>query len=151
MPGTARAVLAMAAKAGPLILKYGPRVAGAVAVLTKFAHDNPGIPAWFRARLRDVPQQMEDVQHRHGDAAKIAGTLGIIRDVARDAKTADERIDAEGYVLRADRLERGLRLVEAQEGHERKQRLTQLKADTDALLAEVLEAVTRGEDGARPA
>jgi len=144
MPSPVGAALAVASKLWPLLVKYGPKVVGAVTLLTKFVADNPRIPAWFRERMTDLPKRLSDVQKRHGDAAKIRGTLEIIRDVAQSAQQAGESLDAADYTARADRIERGLRLVEAKDRADRKPMLAKLKSDTDDLLAEVLQAVTGG-------
>jgi hypothetical protein len=142
MPSPAGTVLSLLTRAWPLLLKYGPKAVAAFGVLSKFVADNPRIPTWFRERLEHLPTRLSDVQRRPGDAAKIRGTLEIIRDVARDAQKADERVDAEDYVNRADRIERGVKLAETQDRREQRALLGKLKADTDALLAELLEAVS---------
>lgn len=142
MPSPVRAMVSLVTKSWPLLVKYGPQALTAVSVLTKFVTDNPAVPAWFRDRLRDVPKRMNAVQKRHGEAAKIRGTLEIIRDVAQDAHTADARINAADYRSRADRIELGVRLAETQDRQARKIQLGRLKADTDALLAELLESVS---------
>lgn len=142
MPSPASALFSLVMRSWPLLVKYGPKAVAAVTVLIKFVTETPGIPDWFRDRLEDLPKRMSDVQKRRGDAAKIRGTLEIIRDVARDAETADERIDGAGYALRADRIERGVKLAETQDRQEQKVLLSRLSTDTNALLAEVLEAVS---------
>ena len=146
MPSPVGAVLSLVTKGWPLLVKYGPKALGALTVLTRFAADNPAIPTWFRKRLQDLPKRLSDVQKRSGDAARIRGTLEVVRDVARDAQAADEQVDGAGYVVRADRIERGVKLAETLDGQERKLALRRLKTDTDGLLAEVLEAVS----GRRP-
>jgi hypothetical protein len=147
MPSPVGTVITLMTKAWPLLVTYGPRVLTAFTVVSKFAADNPLIPKWFRERLEHLPNRLNEVQKRHGDAAKIRGTLDIIRDVARDAQTANEPVDAALYVSRADRIERGVKLAETRDRQEQKPLLGKLKADTDALLADVLEAVSGTSTG----
>jgi hypothetical protein len=135
-------VLSLVTKAWPLVLKYGPKAVAALTVVTKFVSDNPKVPEWFRKRIEDLPNRLSDVQKKRGDAAKIRGTLEIIREVALDAQRADASVDAGAYVARADRIERGVRLAETQERGDQKPLLAKLKSDTDSLLAAVLEDVS---------
>jgi hypothetical protein len=149
MPTPATAIWRIAVKNWPELVKNGPKVVAAVGALSQFLKDHPDIPTWLRQRLDDVPKRVISVQKRHGDASRIRGNLDIVRDVARDAEKADGRtVQAAGYVARADGIERGVRLAEALARPEQRTALAQLKTRTDALLAELIDAVAQVDAGA---
>jgi hypothetical protein len=80
---------------------------------------------------------------RVGPAAKIRGTLDLIRDVANDAQQAETSFLAAPWIARADDIALGVRLAEQQDRPKQKETLADLKTRTDALLAELLETVAR--------
>ena len=144
MTNTAAAVVKIAVKSWPTIAKNWPKIISTLGLVVKIAHDNPGIPDWFRKRLIDLPRRLDDLQKRRGQAAKIRGVLDVIKDVARDAQLADDgSVDAASFIRRADSIERGVLLAEAQARAERKVTLKRLKDDTAALLTELLGVVAR--------
>ena len=149
MPSPGSAIWRIAIKNWPEIVKNGPKVVAAVGVLTQFLKDHPDIPTWLRQRLNDIPDRIIREQKKHSDASRIRGNLDIVRDVARDAENAAPgTIVAAPFIARADGIERGVRLAEALARPEQKTALMQLKTRTDALLAELIDAVARVDAGA---
>ena len=144
MATPAGAIWKLAVKNWPEIVKNGPKVVAAVGVLSQYLKDHPDIPTWLRQRLTAIPDRVIAEQRKHGEAAKIRGNLGIVRDVARDAeKAAGSPVQASSYVARADGIERGVKLAEALTRSEQKAALAQLRTRTDALLAELIDAVAQ--------
>ena len=137
------AVAKLVVKAWPLIVKYGPKVVAALPLVLKFVQDHPDVPNWFRERMSGVPKRLVAIQARVGTAARIRGTLDLIRDVARDAQEAETSFQATPWVERADDIALGVRLAEKQDRPKQKETLGGLKTRTDDLLAELLESVAR--------
>jgi hypothetical protein len=137
------AVARLVVKTWPLLVKYGPKVVAALPLVTKFVKDHPDVPNWFRDRMNAVPKRLVAIQGRVGTAAKITGTLDLIRDVARDAEQAETSFSAAPWVGRADDIALGVRLAEKQDRPKQKETLAGLKGRTDDLLADLLEHVAR--------
>jgi hypothetical protein len=129
------------------LVKNWPKIIAAIGTLDLFLKNHPGIPAWFRERLDEIPKRIVAVQKRHGDAAKIRGMLDIIRDVAHQLDAhegAQATTDAAAsWIRRADDIELGVRLAESQARTEQKKTLARLRTETDALLAELIDAIAR--------
>jgi hypothetical protein len=128
------------------VVKNWPQIVSALTAANRYLKDHPGLQDWWRERLTEVSKRIVAVQQRRGDAARIRGMLDIIRDVARelDEHAADRsRVDAAGWTRRADDIELGVRLAESQARPERRRTLARLKTETDALLAEVVDAIAR--------
>jgi hypothetical protein len=128
------------------VVKNWPQIVAALGTANTFLKEHPGLQDWWRERLNDVSKRVAAVQQRRGDAARIRGMLDIIRDVAHelDASAADpSRVDAAGWTRRADDIELGVRLAESQARPERRRTLARLKTETDALLADVIDAIAR--------
>ena len=148
MATPAGAIWKLAVKNWPEIVKNGPKVVAAVGVLSQYLKDHPDIPTWLRQRLTAVPERIVREQRKHGEAAKIRGNLDIVRDVARDAeKAAGSPVPPSSYIARADGIDRAVRLAEAMSRSEQKSALAQLRTRTDALLAELIDAVAQVEPG----
>jgi hypothetical protein len=109
----------------------------------KFVQDHPDVPNRLRDRVNGVPKRLAGIQARIGTAAKITGTLDLIRDVARDAEQAETSFSAAPWVGRADAIALGVRLAEKQDRPKQKETLAGLKGRTDDLLADLLEHVAR--------
>jgi hypothetical protein len=136
-------VPADAATIWKFMVRNWPRIAAAVGTIDTFLKEHPGVPAWFRERLGDVRVQLLAVQQRRGEAARIRGMLGILRDVAQDLDAHDAtrpRVDAAEWLGHADNIERRVRLAEAQSRAERRKSLERLRAETDGLLAALIDA-----------
>ncbi len=143
MASPAGAVANLIVRAWPLVVKYGPRVVAVLPHFVKFFQDHQEIPNWFRDRMGGVPKRLVAIQARVGTAARIRGTLDLIRDVSRDAQQAETSFDATPWVGRADDIALGVRLAEKQDRPKQKETLAGLKSRTDDLLAELLESVAR--------
>jgi hypothetical protein len=136
MPSTAGAIVKAA-------VKHGPKIAAGVITFVAFVKENPAITTWLREHLGDIPKRLNEVNARHGDAAKFRGMLEIIRDVARelDAHAGDQpTTHAATWLEHADKIELGVRLAEAQPRPEQKRTLARLRTETEELLAELLQA-----------
>jgi hypothetical protein len=123
-----------------------PKILAAVGALNAFLKEHPGVSTWLREQLDDIGKRVVAVQARRGDAARIRGMLDIIRDVARewDAHQGDRSTaDAAPWLRRADDIELGVRLAEKQARPDQKRTLVRLRAETDALLADLLQAMAR--------
>lgn len=146
MPG--RAVTAV-----QFVVKNWPRIAAAFATVNLFLQRNPTISARVREQLEDIQKRLVALQHRRSDAGRIRGMLDIVRDVARELEAQDEgsSVAAAAWLRRADTIERGVRLAEAQPRQEQKRTLARFKADAEALLAELVEATARTEADPAPA
>lgn len=136
-----------AAKGVPLIVKHWPKILMAVGALTKFVNDHPDLPDRFRKQLSALPDRIADAQRRRGDAAKIRGTLDIVRDVARDAQEAEHAFESATWIRRADDIALGVRLAEELDRPQRKPALAKLKAQTDTLLADLIDTVAHLHSG----
>lgn len=123
-----------------------PRIAGAIGTMDRFLKEHPDISAWFRERLDEVRKQLIAVQQRRGDAARIRGMLDILRDVVRDLEArpaARPVIDASEWIGHAENIERRVRLAEAQSRPEQRKSLARLRAETDGLLAALIDETAR--------
>lgn len=127
-----------------LVVKYGPKLVKATTLVAQFLIANPAIPNWLRDHLDDLPDRLKLIQKQHGDAAKIRGMLGIIRDVSGALQAHDEStVEVAAWLHRADKMELAVRLAEAQPRSEGKKTLKRLLTETGDLLAELLEATTK--------
>ncbi len=144
MANAVTAAARQAARLVPLLVKHWPKVVQTIPVVVRFVQDNPAVPAWFRERLADVPRRLAAAYARRSPAARIRATLEIVRDVARDAERADaSRMTAKHYLDRANGIERGVRLAEAQSRPQQGTTFERLTKETDALLADLLEVVAQ--------
>jgi hypothetical protein len=127
------------------VVKNGPKIVAALGTVSVFLKNHPEIPAWFREQLDDIPKRISAAQARRTDAARIRGMLDIIRDVAREAEVNEadpSTADAATWIRRADEIELRVRLAEALPRPEQKKTLARLRTETEALLAERIDAVT---------
>jgi hypothetical protein len=123
-------------------VKNAPRVFAALGALDVFLKKNPAVSTWLRKQLDEIPKRLAAVQKRRGDAARIRGMLDIVRTVAQelDAQTSGRSTaDAATWIRRADDIELRVRLAEAQPRPDQKKTLAGLKAEAEALLADLIE------------
>lgn len=137
MAGTAKVVWDLA-------VKYGPKLGAALAVLWTFLKENPNIPTWLSKQLREIAERTK-VLSKRGHAARIRGTLDIIRDVAREVDAHDGEApgtDIGTWVSHADSIGHRVRLAEALPKPQRKETLARLLTESEALLADLISALT---------
>jgi hypothetical protein len=128
------------------VVKNWPQIVAALTTANRFLKDHPDLQAWWRQRLNDVSARVVAVQRRRSEAARIRGVLDIIRDVAHELETHQEDhpgFEAAPWVRRADDIELGVRLAETQARAEQRRTLGRLRTETDALLAQLLDATAR--------
>jgi hypothetical protein len=145
--------MALVGTALRLAVKNAPRIIAAVGALSVFLKNHPEIPARARETLEGIPKRITTVLQRHGDAAKIRGILGIIRDVAGELSTdgtSEPHIDAAAWTARADSIERRVRLAEAQPRAEQKRTLAGLLSEAEVLLAEFIQATSETKPSSTP-
>lgn len=147
MASPAGAISVAVRRGWPLLVKHWPKVLVAFGALTKWLNDHPDVPDRIRKRFADLPTRILDAQQRRGDAAKIRATLDIVRDVARDAHEAESSFDAGSWTRRADDIALGVRLAEELARPQRRTTLARLKAQTDTLLADLIDAVAHLHSG----
>ena len=135
-------------------MKHGPQLLAAAGAISAFVKQNPSLPAWAKERLSGVASQLDRVNKRRGDAEQIRGKLEIVRKEAEDVQSEAAGPSPDGsatWLQRANDIERALRLAEQQEKTAQKRTLTRLKADADALLAEVIDTIAGGRPDAQSA
>lgn len=138
MPGGARALWRLG-------VKFGPRLVAVITAASAFIASHPEVPAWFRRRLENVQEKIAAAQQQRGDAAKIRAMLTIIREVAGELDAHDGEqpsTDPATWLRRADSIDRGVRLAEAQPRPDQKKTLARLRTETGDLLAELIEVTT---------
>lgn len=129
--------------------KNWPHIVRALQAVDAFLKIHPGVSTWIRQQLEEIRGRVVSVQKRRGEAAKIRGMLEIVKDVALELDTHAGHLstaDATTWIRRADDIERGVRIAETQARPDRKKSLARLRAETDVLLAEVIDAMA----GVRP-
>lgn len=142
MPGQMQAALKIA-------MKYGPKIGAAIAVLSTFLNENPGISTWSRKRIQEINKRIEALSNR-GDAARIREMLDIVRDVAQDSDVRDggwSEAHAEQWKNHADNIGHRVRLAEALPKPDRKRALAELLTETETLLADAINALARVSSG----
>jgi hypothetical protein len=117
-----------------LAVKHGPKLVSAIGLLATFMKNNPGIPSWFRKQLDDVNKRV------------VRGMLDIVKDVASKLREHDRErsgADADRWIERADSIGHRVRLAEALPKASQKKTLAGLLSETEALLAELIDALAR--------
>ena len=145
--------MALVGTALRLAVKNAPKIIAAIGALSVFLKNHPDISTRARETLEGIPKRLTTVLQRHGDAAKIRGILGIIRDVAGELDapaTSGPRIDAGEWLAKADGIERRVRLAEAQPRAEQKKTLAGLLSEAEALLADFIQATADTKPSSPP-
>lgn len=139
-----------------VLVQNAPKVFAALQLAERFLTDHPEVPTWVRRRVHDVGDRIAQAQARRSEAARIRGTLEIVRETAQDLSARDDLEARTGmWLRRADDIERALRLAESRAKRERKKMVVSLKVRTDTLAADLVEVLTdvevpprRGADAA---
>lgn len=133
-------------KHGPrLAMKYGPSLMKAVGNVREYVNDHPTIPAWVQERLDNVVRQVDSVRKRRGDAAQISGLLEVLRE---QMVSLDGAVDLSQWTDHAHNIERRVRVAEKLSQPLRDQKLAELRAETETLLAGFIDAIAYVPPGA---
>lgn len=126
-------------KHGPLLIaKHGPTLMRAVADMRSFMKDHPGVPNWVQDRYTDITRQTDALRKKRGDAAQIRGMVDIVRE---QAQSADVSGDVAEWVKRADTITLRVGLAERLPPSLRETTIAGLKAESESLLAEFIDAL----------
>ncbi len=133
------------------VVQNWPRAREAFKEVDAFLKDHPAVPLWFRGRVEDLRKRFEVAQLQRSDAGRIRATLEIVRTEVRGVQGQPDPalvVDPTSWLQRADNIERRVRLAEAQSKPEQRKTLARLRAEADALIADLIDE--SAADAARP-